>query len=169
MAEFEMPKKVKNPKRLGPFKQFFIMFGSFMLACFIGVHLYLVTQPPIQHLEDFKPNIVTKVYSSDDEVIKTFTAYSFEKVDIAQVPENIQKAIIATEDKNFYHHHGYDPVGVARSMVVKLITGDLKQGASTITKQLARILFLSNEKTFDRKIKEFIVAARIEKTIIQIE
>ena len=165
MAEFEMPKKVKNPKRLGPFKQFFIMFGSFMLACFIGVHLYLVTQPPIQHLEDFKPNIVTKVYSSDDEVIKTFTAYSFEKVDISQVPENIQKAIIATEDKNFYHHHGYDPMGVARSMVVNLITGDLKQGASTITQQLARILFLSNEKTFDRKIKEFIVASRIEKTI----
>lgn len=165
MSGFEMPKKFKNPKKNSPIKQFFVMLFSFMLAGFIGVNLYLASQPPIQHLEDFKPNVVTKLYSSDDEVIKTFTAYKFEKVDIKDVPDNIKNAIIATEDKNFYHHHGYDPIGVARSMVVNLATGDLKQGASTITQQLARILFLSNEKTFDRKIKEFIVAARIEKTI----
>ena len=160
-----MPKKVKNPKTLGPIKQFFIMFSSFVLAGFIGVHLYLTSQPPIQHLENFKPNIVTKIYSSDDEVIKTCTAYRFEKVDISEVPDYIKGAIIATEDKNFYHHHGYDPIGVIRSMIVNLTTGSLSQGASTITQQLARILFLSNEKTIDRKIKEFIVAARIEKTI----
>ena len=165
MSEFEMPKKFKNPKKNGPFKQLFIMLFSFMLAGFIGVNMYLSSQPPIQHLEDFKPNVVTKIYSADDEVIKTFTAYKFEKVDIENVPDDIKNAIIATEDKNFYHHHGYDPIGVARSMVVNIMTGDLKQGASTITQQLARILFLSNEKTFDRKIKEFIVAARIEKTI----
>lgn len=165
MSEFEMPKKFKNPKKNGPFKQLFIMLFSFMLAGFIGVNMYLASQPPIQHLEDFKPNVVTKIYSADGEVIKTFTAYKFEKVDIENVPEDIKNAIIATEDKNFYHHHGYDPIGVARSMVVNIMTGDLKQGASTITQQLARILFLSNEKTFDRKIKEFIVAARIEKTI----
>ena len=147
MSDFELPKRVKNPKKLGPIKQFFIMAFSFMLAGFIGVNLYLTSQPPIQHLEDFKPNVVTKFYSSDDEVIKTFTAYKFEKVDIAQVPDDLKNAIIATEDKNFYHHHGYDPIGVARSMVVNLATGGLTQGASTITQQLARVLFLSNEKT----------------------
>ncbi len=165
MSEFEMPKKFKNPKKNGPWKQFFIMLFSFILAGVIGVNLYLASLPPIQHLGDFKPNVVTKIYSSDDEVIKTFTAYKFEKVDIKNVPDNIKNAIIATEDKNFYHHKGYDPVGLARSMVVNLASGSLSQGASTITQQLARILFLSNEKTFDRKIKEFIVAARIEKTI----
>lgn len=165
MSEFEMPKKFKNPKNIGPMRQFFIMLFSFILAGFIGVNLFLSSQPPIQHLEDFKPNVVTKLYSADDEVIKTFTAYKFEKVDIKDVPDNIKNAIIATEDKNFYHHHGYDPIGVIRSMIVNLSTGSLSQGASTITQQLARILFLSNEKTFDRKIKEFIVAARIEKTI----
>lgn len=165
MSEFEMPKKFKNPKKNGPFKTLLVMMLSVMLAGFIGVNMYLASQPPIQHLEDFKPNVVTKIYSSDEEVIKTFTAYKFEKVDIKDVPDNIKNAIISTEDKNFYHHHGYDPIGVARSMVVNLTTGGLTQGASTITQQLARILFLSNEKTFDRKIKEFIVAARIEKTI----
>lgn len=165
MTDFEMPKKVKNPKRNSPIKTLFVMIFSVMLAGFIGVNLYLASQPPIQHLEDFKPNVVTKIFSSDEEVIKTFTAYKFEKVDINEVPDDIKNAIIATEDKNFYHHHGYDPIGVARSMVVNLTTGGLTQGASTITQQLARILFLNNEKTFDRKIKEFIVAARIEKTI----
>lgn len=165
MSEFEMPKKFKNPKKNGPWKQFFVVITSFSLAGFIGINLYLMSLPPIQHLEDFKPNVVTKFYSTDDEVIKTFTAYKFEKVDIKDVPDNIKNAIIATEDKNFYHHRGYDPVGLARSMVVNIASGKMSQGASTITQQLARILFLSNEKTFDRKIKEFIVSARIEKTI----
>lgn len=165
MSEFEMPKKFKNPKKNGPWKQFFVMITSIFLAGFIGTNLYLMSLPPIQHLGDFKPNVVTKFYSSDDEVIKTFTAYKFEKVDIKDVPDNIKHAIIATEDKNFYHHKGYDPIGLARSMIVNISTGSFSQGASTITQQLARILFLSNEKTFDRKIKEFIVAARIEKTI----
>ena len=165
MSEFEMPKKFKNPKKNNPFKIFFVMLSSIMLAGFVGVNLYLASLPPIQRLEDFKPNIVTKFYSIDGEVIKTFTAYKFEKVDIELVPDSIKHAIIATEDKNFYHHHGYDPIGLARSMIVNISTGSFKQGASTITQQLARILFLSNEKTFDRKIKEFIAAARIEKTI----
>ena len=161
----EMPKKFKNPKKNNPFIMLLTMMFSFGLAAFVGVNLYLASLPPIQRLEDFKPNIVTKFYSADGEVIKTFTAYKFEKVEIKDVPDSIKFAIIATEDKNFYHHHGYDPIGLARSMIVNLSSGSFKQGASTITQQLARILFLSNEKTFDRKIKEFIAAARIEKTI----
>ena len=165
MSEFEMPKKFKNPKKNNPFKMMFVMLASIGLAGFVGVNLYLASLPPIPKLEDYKPNVVTKFYSQDGEVIKTFTAYKFEKVEIKDVPDNIKQAIIATEDKNFYHHHGYDPVGLARSMVVNISTGSFSQGASTITQQLARILFLSNEKTFDRKIKEFIAAARIEKTI----
>ena len=81
------------------------------------------------------------------------------------VPEDFIKALIATEDKNFYKHHGYDLYGLARSTIQNLLARKLVQGASTITQQLARILFLSNEKTFDRKLKELVIAARIEKTI----
>lgn len=165
MSEFEAPKKIRNPKKNSKIKSFFVMSISALLALFIGVNLYLSSLPPIKNLDDFKPNIVTKFYSADGEPIKTFTAYRFEKVDIKDVPDSIKQAIIATEDKNFYHHHGYDPVGLLRSTLVNLASGSFKQGASTITQQLARILFLNNEKTFDRKIKEFIVAARIEKTI----
>lgn len=165
MSEFEVPRKIKNPKKNSKFKSFIVMCASAGIAFFVGVNLYLASLPPIQHLDDFKPNIVTKIYSADEEVIKTFTAYRFEKVDIKDVPDHIKNAVIATEDKNFYHHKGYDPIGLARSTLVNIKSGGFKQGASTITQQLARILFLNNEKTFDRKIKEFIVAARIEKTI----
>lgn len=73
--------------------------------------------------------------------------------------------MIATEDKNFYRHHGYDLTGLARSTVQNIIAGHVVQGASTITQQLARVLFLNNERTFDRKLKELFIAARIEKTI----
>ena len=119
----------------------------------------------ISKFVDFKPNIVTKFYSSDGEIIKTFTAYTFSKIDIKDVPEDFINALIATEDKNFYNHKGYDITGLARSTVQNILAGRVVQGASTITQQLARILFLSNERTFDRKIRELVVAARIEKTI----
>src|SRR5699024_4566517 len=100
--EFYTPRRIKNPKKNNPFKQLLIIVFSIALASFIGVNLYLNSLPPIQNLDGFKPNIVTKFYSSDDEVIKTFTAYRFEKVDIEKVPEDLKNAIIATEDKNFY-------------------------------------------------------------------
>ncbi len=143
----------------------FIVFAAFILAGFASLQMYLTAQPPIKNLEEFKPNIVTKFYSSDGEIIKTFTAYTFSKVELSDVPEELKEAIIATEDKNFYKHSGYDIFGLARSMVQNVLAGRVVQGASTITQQLARILFLSNEKTFTRKIKELVIAARIEKTI----
>lgn len=165
MTDFEMPKKFKNPKKNNPLKLVAIMMLAFFLASFVIFKVYLASLPPIQNLESFKPTIVTKIYSSDDEIIKTFTAYRFEKVDVENIPDYLKKAIVATEDKNFYKHDGYDLFGLARSTVANLQAGRVVQGASTITQQLARVLFLSNEKTFDRKIKEIIISSRIEKTI----
>ncbi len=144
-------------------------FTIFIIACALAgiaaFELYLSSLSPIKNLEGFKPNIVTQFYSHDGEIIKTFTAYSSKKIDIDTVPDELKKALIATEDKNFYSHHGYDLSGLARSTIQNIMAGHVVQGASTITQQLARILFLSNEKTFDRKIKEIIIASRIEKSI----
>ena len=135
------------------------------LAGMIALKLYLMSLPPIKNLNTLKPNIVTTFCASDGEVIKTFAAYAYSNVELKEVPETLVKAFIATEDKNFYKHPGYDMVGLARSMVANILAGHVVQGASTITQQLSRILFLSNEKTFTRKIKELQVAAQIEKTI----
>lgn len=167
MSEFKVPKRIKKAKQTAnpELVNASVFFVSILIAALVAFKLYLVSLPPIQNLNEFKPNIVTKFYSSDDEVIKTFTAFTFSKVDLENIPENLQKAVIATEDKNFYKHKGYDTSGLIRSTFANLAAGHVVQGASTITQQLARILFLSNEKTYTRKIKELIVAVRIEKTI----
>ena len=135
------------------------------LAGMIALKLYLMSLPPIKNLNTLKPNIVTTFCASDGEVIKTFAAYTYSNVELKDVPETLVKAFIATEDKNFYKHPGYDIMGLARSTVANILAGHVVQGASTITQQLSRILFLSNEKTFTRKIKELQVAAQIEKTL----
>ena len=146
-------------------KMFILVTTALMLAGVVALNLYLSSLPPIENLEDYKPNIVTKFYSADGEVIKTFTAYTYDRIELKDVPEDLKKALIATEDKNFYRHNGYDVLGIIRSSIQNIIKRRAAQGASTLTQQLARILFLSNEKTLTRKIKELEVAARIEKTI----
>ncbi len=159
----------RNTKKNGGFFSTFKFMLMLLCACTLAgvasLELYLSSLPPINNLERFKPNIVTKIYSYDDEIIKTFTAYTFEKIELKDIPDNLKKALIATEDKNFYRHHGYDLGGIVRSSVQNVIAGHAVQGASTITQQLARVLFLNNERTFDRKLKELFIAARIEKTI----
>ena len=155
----------KENKFFTNLKLFILTTTALFLAGFVAFNLYLSSLPPIENLEDFKPNIVTKFYSQDGEVIKTFTAYTYDKVDLANVPDKLKEALIATEDKNFYKHGGYDIFGIIRSSIQNVIARHAVQGASTLTQQLARILFLSNERTLTRKIKEIEVAARIEKTI----
>lgn len=160
-------RRSENPinKFFANLKTFILVSTALFLAGIVALNLYLSSLPPIENLEDYKPNIVTKFYSADGEVIKTFTAYTYDRIDLKDVPEELKKALIATEDKNFYRHNGYDVVGIIRSSIQNVIARQAVQGASTLTQQLARILFLSNERTLTRKVKELEVAARIEKTI----
>lgn len=156
---------IKRKKESGCFSYLLVVITSAIIAVIVAFNLYLASLQPINNFKDIKPNPVTSIYSEDGENIKTFTAYQFEKVSINDIPDTMKQAIIATEDKNFYNHRGFDTFGLVRSVITNIRAGSLKQGASTITQQLARILFLSNERTFDRKIKELIIAHRIEKTI----
>ena len=173
MGNYNIPKnRKKSSKRItfdNPLLSFLTGLTVFalgvVLAGMLALKLYLMSLPPIKNLNTLKPNIVTTFCASDGEVIKTFAAYTYSNVELKEVPEQLVKALIATEDKNFYTHPGYDILGLARSMVANILAGHVVQGASTITQQLSRILFLSNEKTFTRKIKELQVAAQIEKTI----
>ena len=75
-----------------------------LLAGMLALKLYLMSLPPIKNLNSLKPNIVTTFCAGDGEVIKTFTAFKFEKVSIDKIPEYLKQAVIATEDKNFYRH-----------------------------------------------------------------
>ena len=161
----ERKKTGKPSKFFNYLKMFVIVCSALAIAGVIALNLYLSSLPPIDNLRDFRPNIVTKFYSGDGEIIKTFTAYTYDKVELKDVPKDLINAIIATEDKNFYKHKGYDLFGIVRSSVQNVLAMHTVQGASTITQQLARILFLSNERTLIRKVKELEVATRIEKTI----
>ncbi len=162
-----MPKKKKkNSNAFFTFiKVIFIIMAAFILAGYVAVKMYLAELGPIPQLDNYNRNIVTRVFSSDGHLIKTFQTFHYEQVTIDEIPKYLKDAIISTEDKNFYTHDGYDIFGIMRSIIVNVINKKATQGASTITQQLARILFLSNEKTFTRKIKEIQIAARIEKTI----
>lgn len=146
-------------------KRLLIIGAAVVLGGLVSLQAYLMFVPPIENLSDFRPNMVTTFYSADGEVIKTFNACMFSKVSIKDVPKQLQQAIVATEDKNFYNHGGYDLFGLARSMIENLMAGHVVQGGSTITQQLSRMLFLSNEQTYTRKLKEIIIAAKIEKSL----
>ena len=87
------------------------------LAGMIALKLYLVSLPPIKNLNTLKPNIVTTFCASDGEVIKTFAAYTYANVELKEVPENLVKALIATEDKNFYKHNGFDDLRILLNYV----------------------------------------------------
>ncbi len=159
-------KKKQKPNGFVTFiKIVFIMFLAIILAVYAAIKMYLNDLPPIPNLVNYNRNIVTQVYSSDNHLLKTFQTFHYQEASIDEIPKYLKDAVISTEDKNFYNHDGYDIWGIARSTFVNLTNKKTTQGASTITQQLARILFLSNEKTFTRKIKEIQVAARIEKTI----
>lgn len=158
-------KKKKYNSILTFIKTIFIIGLAVILAGYFAIKMYLNDLPSIPQLNNYNRNIVTQVYSSDGHVIKTFQTFNYERVSIDEIPQYLKDAIISTEDKNFYTHDGYDIWGISRSVLVNIINKRATQGASTITQQLARILFLSNEKTLTRKIKEIQIAARIEKTI----
>lgn len=146
-------------------KRLIILGAAICLGGIVSLKAYLMTVPPIANLSDFRPNMVTTIYSNDGQVIKTFNACTFSKASIDDIPKQLQQAIIATEDKNFYNHHGYDLFGLTRSMFENILAGRVVQGGSTITQQLSRMLFLSNEQTYTRKLKEIIIAAKIEKSL----
>ena len=131
MSAKEFAKSNISKKENGFFntiKSIFILSIAFLLAAGVSFNLYLSSLSPIHNLEEFKPNIVTKFYSADGEIIKTFTAYTYSRVDIKNVPEDFIHALIATEDKNFYNHHGYDIYGLARSTVQNVLAGRVVQG-----------------------------------------
>lgn len=167
---YKIPKNKKGRRKapnliLSIIIKLVVVFISIILAGLIVLKVYLMTLPPISKLESLTPNMVTQIYSDDGVMIKTFTAFSASKTSLNDVPKTLVQALIATEDKHFYSHPGYDLIGLTRSMVANVYAGKVVQGASTLTQQLSRMLFLNNEKTLTRKIKEIKIAAQIEKTI----
>ncbi|MTH47722.1 peptidoglycan glycosyltransferase/peptidoglycan DD-transpeptidase MrcA [Escherichia alba] len=131
-----------------------------------GLYRYIEPQlPDVATLRDVRLQIPMQIYSADGELIAQYGEKRRIPVTLEQMPPEMIKAFIATEDSRFYEHHGVDPVGIFRAASVALFSGRATQGASTITQQLARNFFLSPERTLMRKIKEVFLAIRIEQLL----
>src|SRR3990167_4412150 len=121
--------------------------------------------PSIEALTDYQPKIPLRVYTSDGVLIGEFGEERRSLVTMAEVPEVMKNAILAAEDERFYQHTGVDYLGVLRAAYSNLLTGGRRQGASTITMQVARNLYLSSEKTLTRKLYEALLAFKIEASL----
>jgi len=118
--------------------------------------------PPLEALTDYKPKQPLRIFSSDGALIGEFGEERRAFVPIEKVPARMKQAIIAAEDERFYEHGGVDTLGIARAAMANLVSGGAKEGASTITMQVARNFFLTREKTLTRKLSEILLAIKIE-------
>lgn len=118
--------------------------------------------PSLETLTDYRPKVPLRIYSEDGYLIGEFGEERRAVVKIDEVPTQMKQAILAAEDERFYQHGGVDTLGVLRAVIANVTSGGAKEGASTITMQVARAFFLSGEKTLKRKISEALLATKIE-------
>jgi penicillin-binding protein 1A len=114
---------------------------------------YAQDLPDLDQLQNYQPSLVTQVYSNDKHLIGQFFIERRILTPLPQIPEHFRRAVIAVEDVRFFEHPGLDYIGILRAAWTNLRRGGKVEGASTITQQLARSLFLSSERTFDRKVR----------------
>jgi penicillin-binding protein 1A len=133
-----------------------------LLVLGLVVALAFPNLPSLQSLTEYQPKVPLRVYSAEGILIGEFGEERRAVVSISEVPAQLKNAIIAAEDERFYQHAGIDYIGVLRAAYANLVAGGRRQGASTITMQVARNFFLSSEKTLTRKLYEALLAFKIE-------
>ena len=127
--------------------------------------------PSLDELQKFNPDQVSKIISSDGEVLKKLYVAKRDMVSINVIPDNLRNALLSMEDRDFYNHNGINIKGIMRAVIVDIVNLSAKQGASTLTQQLARTMYesIGMERSILRKIKEFITAIKIEQTYTKSE
>lgn len=137
-----------------------VIMPALLLGLFYGYSRQL---PSVEELKTYNPGLITRLYDINDNLLASFYIERREIVPLDNIPVQLQQAVIAVEDSNFLSHRGIDPSGILRAMLKNLMAAEIVQGGSTITQQVARAIFLTPEKKWARKIKEAILAYRLEK------
>ena len=155
-------------KGKGKILRWILGFILLMTVCVVftlfGIYYYMSEDlPKITSLKDYQPSLITTVYSDDSRKIGEFYRERRIVVPLSQIPETLQQAFIAAEDSRFYKHQGVDIFGIIRAFIKNIEAGSIVQGGSTITQQVTRSFLLTSEKKYSRKIKEAILAYRIDK------
>ena len=140
--------------------------GGALLGVFFAFESDL---PQVTSLEDFQPNNITQVFAADGSVLGEFAIEKRVVVEFRDIPPVLRNAIVAVEDADFWKHIGINPWRIPGAALANLRSGRRGQGFSTLTMQLTRLLFLTPEKTYERKIKEGILAFQIEKNFTKEE
>jgi penicillin-binding protein 1A len=172
MLRFQFPLQLR--RRAGPSPLMWLRFLLFPLAFLVGgavvlalcavfvVALAYPQLPSLETITDYQPKIPLRVYTVEGALIGEFGEERRTVVAVSAVPATLKNAILAAEDERFYQHSGVDYIGVMRAAYQNMTSGGRRQGASTITMQVARNFFLSTEKTLTRKLYEALLAFKIE-------
>src|SRR4029079_9426833 len=144
-----------------------VLFGLAVVCALLGAFVLALVYPTLPSLEtltDYQPKIPLRVVSADGDLLGEFGEERRAVVSIAEVPDVMKKAILAAEDERFYQHGGVDYLSVLRAAAANLTSG-VQQGVGTITMQAARNFFLTREKTVTRKLREVLLAWKIEASL----
>jgi len=147
---------------------YFVFFGLLLLVITVGIGIGYIYQasktlPDIDFMREYNPGQTTRIYAENREQIANFCLEKRIPVTLAEINPNLIKAVLSTEDVNFYQHRGIYWPRVFRALSKNLIAGRFVEGASTITQQVTRLVFLYPQKTISRKVKEILLAYKIEK------
>ena len=144
---------------------FWACYWSGLVAVGVGFGFMTVLSrglPPVSGLETYEPSLPTKIYDRNGGLITSFQVERRYLKPYTAFPQDLINASLAIEDERFYKHHGVDYIGILRAAWANVKAGRIVQGGSTITQQLARNLFLTMERTWERKIREVLLAGKIE-------
>ncbi|HEY4072764.1 MAG TPA: penicillin-binding protein 1A [Herbaspirillum sp.] len=145
-----------------------LVLAGALIVALLGAYAVIFMKPrlpPLDAIIDYQPKMPLRIYSADHVLMGEFGEEKRSLVKLNEIPADMKNAVLAIEDARFYQHGGVDYFGIARAMFSDILHGGAKQGASTITMQVARNVFLSSEKTFSRKIYEMLLAGEIESAL----
>ncbi len=136
-----------------------------LVGAFVAFSYMKLDLPKIDKLQDYKPNLASQIYSKDGVLLAEIGLEKREIVEMKDVPARVIDAFLSAEDDKFFTHKGVDYFGVLRAMLANFKAGKVVQGGSTITQQVAKSLLLSSERSITRKLKDFILAQKIEEKL----
>lgn len=159
-------KETASPAKNGLLSSLLLVVVTLVIVTILGVSgyvFYLMAKlPRVDRLADYKPPVVSQVFGDDGSLVGEFYLERRMVVPVDKMPRKLIQAFVAAEDANFYQHKGIDYLGILRAAVKNIISMRKKEGASTITQQVTKSMLLTPEKKFSRKIKEAILAKRME-------
>jgi len=162
-------KQLKHRRNKPRIKLFFLLFFVFVILPLLSLYIvywyYIYDLPDLTKITGYEPPLINEIYSSDGKLIAEFAIQKRKLIPYEEIPQHVKNAFLAIEDKRFFHHRGVDVMRIIAALITNIKEGEIVQGASTITQQVTKNLVLSPEKSISRKIKEAILAYRMENNL----